>query len=445
MLLHRVYPPIAGHFGQNQMQSATAINTAELRSVAAGCSNGAEWRHFFASEGLTGLTQVVSIQQGALVDATGTERVAGYTKLVDEFLKWNGVSEETKKLRKEQVTDQIAELHTACRNRAKVCMDRMNASNGLAITGKGASTNIDPTTFWKGTAVQRGGRALNDRDRGNDQLVRLLGEHIYDEAGRKLPEVVLHKLRSAEDEKAELVPSDDEEEEGDKEEEKKKKKKKKEQVTKSALLHKIMILCNSLAAVCTGAIKKGEIAVDKGCGSVKLDGQTKTVLDCSLAEAQEFAWFLVLVCSAVEREKVQAAFSAIWERVRMYVNENSEYGYSVATALQRARSDTQTAKSIKDEVIQASRGGNPRSRAGSKAKTAPGGKGGKRKEAPAGKAEPAAKKAKFDAKDKKKSKANSSGKLCWTYHNTGKCPFGDKCIHRHVPPGEDTDGEDDRE
>jgi len=40
-------------------------------------------------------------------------------------------------------------------------------------------TTIDPATFWKGTVAQRGGRALHDRDRGNDHLVRQLGEHIY--------------------------------------------------------------------------------------------------------------------------------------------------------------------------------------------------------------------------------------------------------------------------
>ena len=107
-----------------------------------------------------------------------------------------------------------------------VCMDRMNAANGLTAGGKGQSTTIDPATFWKGTVAQRGGRALHDRDRGNDHLVRQLGEHIYDEAGRKLPEVVLHKLRSAEDEKAELAESSDEEGEGGKEEKKKAKKKK---------------------------------------------------------------------------------------------------------------------------------------------------------------------------------------------------------------------------
>ena len=423
------------------MQSASAINEAELRSVSRSVTNGVEWRHYLASKKITGLTQLVSIQQGSLTDATGAERIPGYKKLVDDFLKWDDVSAETKAMDEEVVMDQIAELHAACRNRVKACMDRMNDSNGLKQTGKGQLTTIDPSTFWRGITPQRGGRPLNDRDRGSDKLVRQLGENLYDEGGRKLQEVMLHKLRSAEDEKAAQADSEDEDEEGGKEG-KKKSGKKGGQVSKSALLHNILILLNSLAAVCTSTVKKeSDITVDKGCGKVKIDGQGKTVLDCSLAEAQEFAWFLVLVCSAVEREKVQATFAAIWERVRMYVNENSEYGYTVASALQRARIDAQTAKSIASDVIQATKGGNDRNKETAPAK---GGKGGKRKPEAAGKAAPPEKKAKANKKEDTK-KPNSSGRLCWTYHTTGKCSFKDKCIHKHVAPGADSDGEDDRE
>jgi hypothetical protein len=432
---------------RNRMQSASAINDAEFRSVARGCTNGTEWRQWFIKQGSSGLTQVVAAQQGSLIDATGAERAAGYKAMVDDFAQWGELSEETKKLSKEQMTDQLAELHAACRNRAKVCMDRMNAANGLTAGGKGQGTTIDPATFWKGTVAQRGGRALHDRDRGNDHLVRQLGEHIYDEAGRKLPEVVLHKLRSAEDEKAELAESSDEEEEGGKEE-KKKAKKKKGRMTKAALLHRIMILMNSLAAVCTGTVKKsGEIEVKKGCGNVKLDGQAKTVLDCSLAEAQEFAWFLVLLCSTVEVDKVQVTFGAVWERVRTYVNENSEHGYTVASALQMARIDVQNAKSIASDVLQASKSGkgSARKRSASPARgTPPTGKGGKKKEGGDPKGSPATKKAKTKGTSGN-AKPNSSGELCWKYHQTGECTFKGKCIHKHVPPGDDTDGDDDRE
>jgi hypothetical protein len=49
---------------RNQMQSASAINDAEFRSVARGCTNGAEWRQWFVKNGSSGLTQVVAAQQG---------------------------------------------------------------------------------------------------------------------------------------------------------------------------------------------------------------------------------------------------------------------------------------------------------------------------------------------------------------------------------------------
>ena len=44
------------------MQSASAINEAELRSVSRSVTNGVEWRHYLASKKITGLTQLVSIQ-----------------------------------------------------------------------------------------------------------------------------------------------------------------------------------------------------------------------------------------------------------------------------------------------------------------------------------------------------------------------------------------------
>jgi len=170
------------------------------------------------------------------------------------------------------------------------------------------------------------------------------------------------------------------------------------------------------------------------------------VLDCSLAEAQEFAWFLVLLCSTVEVDKVQATFGAVWERVRTYVNENSEHGYTVASALQMARLDAQNAKSIASDVLQASKGGKGSTRKRSATPTrgiSPTGKGGKKKEGADAKGSPAAKKVKM--KGNTGGKPNSSGELCWKYHQTGECTFKGKCIHKHVPPGDDSDGDDDRE
>ena len=95
------------------MQSASAINDAEFRSVARGCTNGTEWRQWFIKHGSSGLTQVVAAQQGSLIDATGAERAAGYKAMVDDFAQWGELSEETKRLTKEQMTDQLAELHAA--------------------------------------------------------------------------------------------------------------------------------------------------------------------------------------------------------------------------------------------------------------------------------------------------------------------------------------------
>ena len=60
------------------------------------------------------------------------------------------------------------------------------------------------------------------------------------------------------------------------------------------------------------------------------------------------------------------------------------------------------------------------------------------------KGSPATKKAKTKGTSGN-AKPNSSGELCWKYHQTGECTFKGKCIHKHVPPGDDTDGDDDRE
>ena len=67
-----------------------------------------------------------------------------------------------------------------------------------------------------------------------------------------------------------------------------------------------------------------------------------------------------------------------------------------------------------------------------------------RKTASAVASSPATKKAKNKGTSGN-AKPNSSGELCWKYHQTGECTFKGKCIHKHVPPGDDTDGDDDRE
>ena len=57
---------------------------------------------------------------------------------------------------------------------------------------------------------QRGGRAIPDRERGNDKLAKKMAEHLYDTGGRKLPMIELAKVRSAADDKGELEEEDEE-------------------------------------------------------------------------------------------------------------------------------------------------------------------------------------------------------------------------------------------
>ena len=423
------------------MQSSSAINDAELRAVSKASTNGSEWRRFLIFKKVTGLTQVVAIEQGTLSDGGWAEKKAALQKLAAEIKAWDDVSDETRAMSEDELMDQITELHAQCRNRAKACMDRMNASNGLPTGGK-AQVTMEPSTFWKGAAQQRGNRPVNDRDRGNDKLVQLIGDHIYDVGGRKMPAVTLDKVRSAEEQKAEMEDSGDEDDEEEKTKKKKGGKMGKVAMGKAAMLQRIFILCNTVGAVCSGHYDPlGKIEVRKGCGDVKLDGQGKTVLDCSYAESQEFANFLVLLCSSVELAKMQATFDAVWERVRTFVNENSEFGYTVASAFQLARNDSVSAKSIAGEVTQAVKVGGAKQKATPKAS---GGKGAAKRAAAAGKGAPSPKKSKA-AKGKKHALANTSGQVCFTYHSTGKCDYNEKCKHKHVPPGEETDGEDDRE
>ena len=419
------------------MQSAGAINDAELRAVSKSSTNGAEWRRFLVSKKVTGLTQVVAIEQGSLSDGDWTEKKAALQKLATEIKAWADASDETKAMADDELMDQMTELHAQCRNRAKDCMNRMNSSHGLPTGGK-AQVTMDPETFWKGAAQQRGNRPVHDRDRGNNKLVQMIGDHIYDQGGRKMPAITLEKLRSSEEQKAEMDDS------GDEDDEEKAKKKKGGTMGKSAMLQRIIILCNTVGAVCTGKHDPlGKIEAKKGCGDVKLDGQGKTVLDCSYAESQEFAVFLVLLCASVELAKMQATFDAVWERVRTYVNENSEFGYTVASAFQMARNDSLSAKSIAGEVTQAVKVEGAKQ--GGKGAAKPGGKGAAKRAAGTGKGAPSPKKKKVAKAGKKNSLANTSGELCHTYHTTGKCDYKERCKHKHVLPGEETDGEDDRE
>jgi acid phosphatase family membrane protein YuiD len=60
-----------------------------------------------------GMIAVLTFLVHSLIDATGAERAAGYKAMVDEFHQWGELSEETKRLTKEQMTDQLAELHAA--------------------------------------------------------------------------------------------------------------------------------------------------------------------------------------------------------------------------------------------------------------------------------------------------------------------------------------------
>ena len=135
------------------------------------------------------------------------------------------------------------------------------------------------------------------------------------------------------------------------------------------------------------------------------------------------------------------------------MSANGRHRRSVSGAIAEAMAAYET----KDEVVRLAREGGVRVSTPTKEKrkvsfaadetpTKTGaGKGGRKPGALKRKGEVTPTKEKKKKKKKEVGSPNSSGEICMAYRRTGKCIYGDKCIHKHISADEDSDAEDHRE
>jgi len=458
------------------MLSPQDVATESLTEATQLAPNGTEWRRYLRSVRITALPSFLAMKGGAMKGMETSMNDKAHTAakaIVTGFVASAHASAATKALAEDDVLSQLCELYAYAAGMEADCLKRMKRAAGMKtdVAGKLA---VNCGELWGGIKPQRAGRGVPDRERGNDKLTKMLAEHLYDTGGRKLPMVELAKIKSAADDKGEL-----ENEEGSKGEEKKEKKEEKgsQNPSKELLMRNLLLLGNSLAAVCSSPVDPATAEVRKGCGAVRIAGDTapeEKVLDASWPECMEFTHFLVQKYASSHPDDILKGFAVAWASLMAKVAENGDHHMQVATAMLAVREEMTKKREMVLEMR--AEGGTPKKRgapAGSP-KTSPGkrGKGAataaaatrlgitnppktrgdvteaERKflESDAGKAAlAAAGGAKSYRIPKAKSTKKTKAEICRNYRRTGQCMHGDECRHRHIEADDDSDAEDVRE
>jgi len=438
--------------------------------------NGTEWRRYLRSQKIVALPSFLAMKGGAMKGMETSMNDKASTAagaIVDAFMDSGVASAATKALPKDDVQSQLCELYAYAAGMEADCLKRMKRAAGMKtdVAGKLA---VNCSELWGGIKPQRAGRGVPDRERGNDKLTKMLAEHLYDAGGRKLPMVELAKIKSAADDKGEL-----ENEEGAKEGEKKEKKDEKggQSPSKELLVRNLLLLGNSMAAVCSAPVDAATAEVRKGCGAVTIAGVAgpeEKVLDASWPECMEFTNFLVQKYASSHPDEILKGFAVTWASLMAKVAENGDHHMQVATAMLAVREEMTKKREMVMEMR--AEGGGPRKRGApvGSPKANPGkrGKGGgtataaarlgitsppktrgdpteaERKflESDAGKAAlAAASGAKAYRIPKVKGAKKAKAEICRNYRRSGQCMHGEECRHRHIDADDDSDAEDVRE
>lgn len=440
---------------------AKAVGKEELSGVLAGFADAKDVMKFLKKKKVETLPELLSMSGGALVE-TGKDKVKAFEELGTAFLTDCGSTTLGNK-GKAAVVHVFLQVMSSAVVRAPSCYKRMHQCTGL--TSERTAGAVDVVGLWAGIQRQRGGVAEVDEERGSTKLLKTLYEGLREVEGTRLvPQLQLAGVKTASEEEAK---KQQEEEEGEKEETSSSK----AALTKRGAVKAARVVFKTLAAAATteldgdGATQpryKGE----EGLFTVAAQGgEEEHRLDATYVECMD-AYNVTADRMMKEDDGPKAAkvFSRFWTALRKSVSSAGKHQMSVGAALARAGSRLEAA----DEAAELARPGpaeertTPRGKAKGKAGSPGGqkpGKGGgrqgggaprekKRKRATEEEEAAPAKKsaaAKQGAKKGRDGKPNSSGEICWNHRNGKKCTYGEKCRHKHLDPGDESDEEDVRE
>ena len=205
----------------------------------------------------------------------------------------------------------------------------------------------------------------------------------------------------------------------------------------------------TLAAAAGTELTHPKVRYEEKDGEVKMGSGRTMRLDASLAECLDALGAIILTMTrAADGEGARRAFEQFWAEARDKVNVSENGGgWTVAAALRGAvkhgREAHRTLAELKREVARVIPGKGAARQPREKKKRRPE----KEEEEEEVRKPKKTKKEREETekKSKKGRKPNSSGQVCHVFRTTGKCPYGVKCIHRHLEDGDDSDAEDVRE
>ena len=387
----------------------------------------------------TTLPGLLSSRNGNLCVA-GVEATAEIRKIVDDAVKNSSPVEELRGSDKGELISELIQVIAHCRKREGECYNRQQIAVGVK---KGSP--LDEEALWGGLAAQRLGRQVPEGQRGSTELLKKFNDGLSDPIGRRLAAVDLLKVKSAADTNA-LAKAEEAGEEVEK--------KKSGKVTLRSAQANLHMIFMTLAAVSSCEIEvgaEGSPEVRRGEGKVMLpgsdDASSSRTLDASLVEC-EAAVMYILDHHAHEEGDVAALasiFNRFWAAMTKSVSWSGKQKRCIAGAIEDAKTLLDTSDAVLEQVQKEERK--------RKAEKQPA-------DTPAPKTKAATRAAKKKDEEKKPNKKeekkkqetpkskgpHSTGDICNRYRTDPKsCPFGKKCIHKHLNPGDDSEDDDVRE
>ena len=441
---------------------ATLIGEEELRGAACVIEDEANAKallKYLKAERVRTLPKLLAYKEGAL-RAVGAEE----KQVVKDMASAIKGDDQFRPLSKEKVEDiasEILALVGSARARADDCHKRMQKANGMEPGGKGGAA-CDEDSLWEMVAHQRGGRQLLESDRGSSRLLRSMWRSLTDPGGRSLPVVDLRKVTSREEVMEQEAEAGGEGEEA-------KKAKAKDVRSFGDFRRRVVLVFHTLAcASATQLPPGGDGPVVTGRQGAITLAKSSLVLDCSLAEAQDAASFVLNagLAKGTVAEAV-AVFTSYWAEIRNAVAWNGNQRTSVAGALEHARKTHQLAKRAAEEldgggtpkvvrvVEPDDEGGAPAPRAKARAPGKPLASPAKKRRTrkrKAGAKEGGEEEGDDEEEDapiprKGGGKGPTSDEVCrrWWSSRVGECPDGNTCRYRHPRDLNDKSSADIRE
>ena len=409
------------------------------------------------THGIYTLPDLLAHQRGAL-RTPGAHEVKEVVSMVREAQGRSGAFDELKRRSLHTLETDLMQILASARAREAECLKRIHKVVGLKTGSKTAT--VDEDALWKRVAEQRAGRALPDEMRASRKLLSEFSEGLHGTGPRRLSSVRLKEVQSVLEYKETLGPGGEVDEDG----EKKEKERAGKALTKITAVTRMGLTLRTLAAAGGEELTAGEgPRRKKDQGKAKIGGKEAT-LDVSYAETEEvIAELTPKMLAVADGDAAEAVFASYWDAARARISGAGSFKESVAAALTGARDEMRLTHAAADRATLAwKRGekGEVRSQEVDGEKEKKGGKGKKARQRENKKRrereeeeEKVRKKKKEEEKKapgktgpgKTARKPNSSGSICNVFRTTGKCPYGDRCIHKHLKDGDSSDDEDVRE